>query len=163
MSFPVATSLGAWALGFLLWEPSKRYIDPAVAAGITRRMRRKIDLVGVFVNQPLDEIAGLVDALNLTHVQLHGDEGPSFCQAVAQRTGAKVIKALRIAHASDLQDVERFHTEHAAASSNREMICQNPYDNLYASFAFYFFWPSFSRIEVDPARCSSYFCVPLAA
>ena len=45
-----------------------------------------------------------VDVLGLTHVQLHGDEGPSFCTAVAQRTGAKVIKAVRIGHAADLQD-----------------------------------------------------------
>ena len=74
-------------------------------------MRRKVELVGVFVNQPLDEIAGLVDALGLTHVQLHGDEGPSFCQAVAQRTGAKVIKAARIGDAADLQDLDRFHTD----------------------------------------------------
>ena len=49
--------------------------------------------------------------LGLTHVQLHGDEGPSFCTAVAQRTGAKVIKAVRIGHASDLHDLERFHTD----------------------------------------------------
>src|SRR4051812_50010314 len=107
----LAASLGAWALGFLLWKPSKRYVDPGVAAGIARVMRRKIDLVGVFVNQPLDEIAGMVDVLGLTHVQLHGDEGPSFCQAVAQRTGAKVIKAVPIRHASDLRDLERFHTD----------------------------------------------------
>ena len=45
------------------------------------------------------------------HVQLHGDEGPSFCTAVAQRTGAKVIKAVRIGHAADLRDLERFHTD----------------------------------------------------
>ena len=75
----LAATLGAWALGFMLWKPSKRYVDPAVAAGITRRMRRQIELVGVFVNQPLDEIAELVDVLGLSHVQLHGDEGPSFC------------------------------------------------------------------------------------
>ena len=31
----------------------------------------------------------------LTHVQLHGDEGPAFCAEVARRTGAKVIKAIR--------------------------------------------------------------------
>jgi len=107
----LAAELGAWALGFILWEPSKRYVDPGVAAGIARVMRRKIDLVGVFVNQPLDEIAGLADALGLTHVQLHGDEGPSFCSAVAQRTGAKVIKAARIGHAADLRDLDRFHTD----------------------------------------------------
>jgi phosphoribosylanthranilate isomerase len=107
-----AIALGAWALGFNLWPPSPRSVDPGVAAGIERAVRRRVETVGVFVNQPLDEIVGLVDALNLTHVQLHGDEGPSFCSAVAQRTGAKVIKALRIAHASDLQDVERYHTDY---------------------------------------------------
>ena len=74
-------------------------------------MRRKVETVGVFVNQPLDEIADRVDILGLTHVQLHGDEGPSFCSAVAQRTGAKVIKAARIGHAADLRDLERFHTD----------------------------------------------------
>src|SRR3954467_11752874 len=108
----LAASLGAWALGFILWQPSPRYVDPAVAAGIARVMRRKIDLVGVFVNQPLDEIAGLVDVLGLTHVHLHGDEGPSFCSAVVQRTGAKVIKAARIGHSADLRDLDRFHTDY---------------------------------------------------
>ena len=74
-------------------------------------MRRKVETVGVFVNQPLDEIADAVDFLGAHHVQLHGDEGPSFCSAVAQRTGAKVIKAVRIGHAADLRDLERFHTD----------------------------------------------------
>jgi len=107
----LALGHGAWALGFILWPSSKRYVEPAVAAGITRVVRRKVETVGVFVNQPLDEIAGAVDVLGLTHVQLHGDEGPSFCTAVAQRTGAKVIKALRIRHAADIRDSERYHTD----------------------------------------------------
>jgi len=107
----LAASLGAWAIGLNFWPQSKRHVDPGVAAGIARVVRRKIDLVGVFVNQPLDEIAGLVDVLGLTHVQLHGDEGPSFCTAVVQRTGAKVIKAARIGHAADLRDIDRFHTD----------------------------------------------------
>ncbi|MBE2316304.1 phosphoribosylanthranilate isomerase [Solirubrobacter sp. CPCC 204708] len=107
----LAASLGAWGIGFILWPGSKRHVDPAVAAGIARVLRRQVELVGVFVNQPLDEIAGWVDTIGLTYVQLHGDEGPSFCQAVTQRTGAKVIKAARIAHAADLKDMDRFHTD----------------------------------------------------
>jgi phosphoribosylanthranilate isomerase len=107
----LAIGHGAWAIGFLLWPPSKRFVDPAVAAGITRVVRRKVETVGVFVNQTLDEIAEHVDVLGLSHVQLHGDEGPSFCSAVAQRTGAKVIKAARIGHAADLRDLDRFHTD----------------------------------------------------
>src|SRR6201991_1761828 len=116
----LAADLGAWALGFILWAPSKRFVDPGVAAGIARVMRRKGDLVGVFVNQPLDEIAGLADALGLTHVQLHGDEGPSFCSAVSQRTGAKVIKAARVGHAADLRDLDRFHTDYHLLDTSKD-------------------------------------------
>jgi phosphoribosylanthranilate isomerase len=107
----LAIGLGAWAVGFILWPESKRYADPAVVAGIVPRIRRKVETVGVFVNQTIDEIAESVDTLGITHVQLHGDEGPSFCSAVSQRTGAKVIKAMRIGHAADLRELERFHTE----------------------------------------------------
>ena len=108
----LAVSLGAWALGFILWPQSKRAADPAVAAGIARSLqRRPVELVGVFVNQPLDEIERYADALGLTYVQLHGDEGPAFCAAVAQRTGLKVVKSARIRHAADLRDLERFHTD----------------------------------------------------
>jgi len=107
----LAVELGAWALGFILWRRSPRAADPAVAAGIALALRRRVELVGVFVNASLDEIAQAAEALHLSHVQLHGDEGPAFCAEVARRTGAKVIKAVRIAGASDFQDLERFHTD----------------------------------------------------
>jgi phosphoribosylanthranilate isomerase len=107
----LAASLDAWAIGFILWRGSARACDPAVAAGIARAVRRRLQLVGVFVNASLDEVAHAVEGIGLTHVQLHGDEGPSFCAAVAQRTGARVIKALRVASAADIRAVERFHTD----------------------------------------------------
>ena len=106
----LAASLGAWAIGFILWPQSKRAADPAVAAGIARTLRRQVEIVGVFVNPTLDEVAGAAESIGLTHVQLHGDEGPSFCTAVAQRTGVQVIKALRIGSKADMRDAERFHT-----------------------------------------------------
>jgi phosphoribosylanthranilate isomerase len=107
----LATELGAWALGFILWERSPRAVDPAVAAGISRAMRRKAELVGVFVNASLEEIAHAADALHLTHVQLHGDEGPAFANEAGRRTGCKVIKAARIASGADLQALERYRTD----------------------------------------------------
>jgi phosphoribosylanthranilate isomerase len=107
----LAVSLGAWALGFILWEPSPRFVDPAVAAGIARAMRRRAELVGVFVNASLDEVAHAADALGLTHLQLHGDEGPAFATEAGRRTGCRVIKAARIASGADLQALERFRTD----------------------------------------------------
>jgi phosphoribosylanthranilate isomerase len=107
----LAVELGAWALGFILWPGSARHVDPAMAAGIARGLRRRVQLAGVFVNQPLDDVARAAGDLGLTHVQLHGDEGPSFCAAVGQRTGCGVIKAIRVRSRADVADAERFHTD----------------------------------------------------
>jgi phosphoribosylanthranilate isomerase len=107
----LAASLGAWAIGFNFWPGSKRWCDPAVAAGIARALRRRVEPVGVFVNPSLDEVVRLTENVGLTHVQLHGDEGPAFCAAVAQRTGARVIKALRVESGADIRDAARFHTD----------------------------------------------------
>ena len=107
----LAVELGAWAIGFVLWPHSPRAADPAVAAGIAAALRRRVELVGVFVNATFDEIAHAADELHLSHVQLHGDEGPAFCAEAGRRTGAKVIKAMRIASAADFQDLERYHTD----------------------------------------------------
>jgi phosphoribosylanthranilate isomerase len=107
----LAVELGAWALGFILWPRSPRLADIDVAARISAAQRRRVELVGVFVNQTLDEIAHAADELHLPHVQLHGDEGPAFCAEAARRSGAKVIKAVRVASAADFQDLERYHTD----------------------------------------------------
>jgi phosphoribosylanthranilate isomerase len=107
----LAVELGAWALGFILWPQSPRAADPAVAAGIAAALRRRAELVGVFVNATFDEIAHAADELHLSHLQLHGDEGPAFCAEAGRRTGAKVIKAVRVASAADFQDLERYHTD----------------------------------------------------
>jgi phosphoribosylanthranilate isomerase len=107
----LAASLGAWAIGFILWPGSKRAADPAVAAGVARAMRRRLELVGVFVNPTLDEVVQAAEAIGFTYVQLHGDEGPAFCTAVAERTGVRVIKALGIGSGADIRAAQRYHTD----------------------------------------------------
>ena len=82
-----------------------------MAAGIARAVRRKVETVGVFVNQPLDEIADLRRRARPHPRAAARRRGPVVLPAVAQRTGAKVIKAVRIGHAADLRDLERFHTD----------------------------------------------------
>jgi phosphoribosylanthranilate isomerase len=59
----------------------------------------------------MDQVVATADALGLTMVQLHGDEGPAYCAEVARRTGAKVIKAHRVRARADLQALEPFHTD----------------------------------------------------
>jgi phosphoribosylanthranilate isomerase len=106
-----AAELDAWAIGFILWPGSKRAADPAVAAGIARAVRRRLEPVGVFVNPTLDEVARAVEGIGLTHVQLHGDEGPAYCAEAARRTGCRIIKAIRVASGAEIRELERFHTD----------------------------------------------------
>ncbi len=107
----LAVSLGAWAIGMIFYEPSPRRCSLEQAQLISQALRRKVELVGVFVNEPLPRIAGLAEQLQLSIVQLHGDEGPSFCAEVARRTGAKVCKAAQVAGSGDVRDLERFHVD----------------------------------------------------
>src|SRR5437016_2456398 len=107
-----AARLGAWAIGLNHWEPGKRRVDPAAAAEIGANLRRRLEVVGVFVNAPLDEIARAVEDEGMTIVQLHGDEGLSFCREVSRRTGCPVIKALRVRSGADVQAAASFRTDY---------------------------------------------------
>jgi phosphoribosylanthranilate isomerase len=104
----LAVELGAWALGFILWQRSPRAADPAIVAGIAARMHRRAETVGVFVDPTLDEVAAAAEGIGLSHVQLHGSVGPAFCAAVVQRTGCRVIRAFRIGSNSDVAETMKF-------------------------------------------------------
>ncbi len=69
-----ARDAGADFLGFVLFPGSPRAVTPAALARIAGRLDQPPPLVGVFVNQPADEVARIAAACNLGAVQLHGDE-----------------------------------------------------------------------------------------
>jgi phosphoribosylanthranilate isomerase len=107
----LAIELGAWALGMIFYDGSPRRCSPAEAQRIAAQSRRRVELCGVFVNAPLEEIVAHNEEISLSLIQLHGDEGPSFCSEVARRTGARVIKAAQVAGSGDVRDLERFHVD----------------------------------------------------
>ncbi len=107
----LATELGAWALGMIFWPGSPRRCDPAVAAGIARALKRRVEVAGVFVDARLDHVAALAEGIGLTLIQLHGDEGPAYCAEVARRTGAKVIKAARVRSRAEIIALGAFHVD----------------------------------------------------
>ncbi len=107
----LAAQLGAWALGMVFYAPSPRRCSLEQALRICGAMRRRAELCGVFVNATLEEIVHTSEELALTMVQLHGDEGPSFCAEVGRRTGARVVKAAQVTDVGDIRDLERFHVD----------------------------------------------------
>jgi phosphoribosylanthranilate isomerase len=123
----LAAELGAWALGMIFYERSPRRCSPAQAQTIAAALHRRVELCGVYVNAPLEQIVRDSEQLGLGLVQLHGDEGPSFCAEVARRTGARVIKAAQVGGPGDIRDLERFHVDfhlldaRAKAPARREL------------------------------------------
>lgn len=104
----LAADGGAWAIGMIFTEVSPRQVEVATAAEIGASMRRRVEVAGVFLNAPLDEVVELADLCSLTIVQLHGDEGPSYCAELGHRTGLKVIKAARVRDRASVQALRAF-------------------------------------------------------
>ncbi len=106
-----AVAAGAWALGVILWPGSRRRCRSGIAAQIAAVHRRHTEIVGVFVNPTLEQVARAADEIGLTMLQLHGEEGPAFCAEAARRTGCRVIKAARVRSRADIQALGAFHTD----------------------------------------------------
>ncbi|MGZ5342335.1 MAG: phosphoribosylanthranilate isomerase [Solirubrobacterales bacterium] len=106
-----AADLEAWAVGLIHWPKSPRYVEPAVAEQLGAALKRRCEVAGVFVNSTMDEVVEAAERADLTLLQLHGDEGPSFCAEAARRTGAKVIKAMRVRSVADVRAAEVFRTD----------------------------------------------------
>jgi phosphoribosylanthranilate isomerase len=70
----LAVELGACALGFVFWPDSPRFIDPYRARPIITALSPCVVPIGVFVDQPIEYVAGVAGLLALGAVQLHGHE-----------------------------------------------------------------------------------------
>lgn len=106
----VAAEYGADIIGFNFFPRSPRYISLDKAAEIARRLAAYVELAGVFVNTPMDQIRQVISTCHLDWVQLHGDESAEFCLSVST-DGVKTIKAIRVKDKSDLLDVDRYQVD----------------------------------------------------
>ncbi len=78
-------------LGFIFYEKSPRYISPEKAGAIINWIEGP-QKVGVFVNQPLDDVNHYALMSGVDYVQLHGEETPEYIDLLDK----PVIKSFRI-------------------------------------------------------------------
>jgi phosphoribosylanthranilate isomerase len=88
----MAVAAGADAIGLVFFDKSPRCVDAERAAGIVAAIPPFVQVVGLFVNAPLELVNATADRAGLDIVQLHGEETPSYCDAVNRR----VMKAFRV-------------------------------------------------------------------
>jgi phosphoribosylanthranilate isomerase len=80
-------------VGFV-FAPGRRQIDGPTAARLRESLDAGIQVVGVFVNQPIPLIAGLCRQGVIDLAQLHGDEDAAYIAALRAAVAAPVIRAV---------------------------------------------------------------------
>jgi phosphoribosylanthranilate isomerase len=94
----LAVELGASAIGFILWPESPRFIDAARAKTIIEALPPFVTPVGVFVDQPRQQVNDIAMQIGLGAVQLHGNETPEYCGCIRHR----VVRAIGLTPMTDL-------------------------------------------------------------
>jgi len=99
----VSKNCGADFLG-LVFVPNHRHtIDSGVAKTICKNLKGKIDLVGLFQNQPLNLVLQTIKDFDLDYVQLHGDENAEFIDQISIKT----IKAFSLQREFDIETTKK--------------------------------------------------------
>jgi phosphoribosylanthranilate isomerase len=89
----LALDNGVDALGFNFFPPSPRYIRPEDARRIIHRLPPFVVTVGLFVNMPQpDQVSEIANIAGVQMIQLHGDETPEYCRALADWLLIKVLR-----------------------------------------------------------------------
>ncbi len=101
-----AAEAGADFLGIVFEPRSKRYVDVDEARNLVRAFRDRWGQdgprwVGVFANQPLEDVQRVLAHCDLDVAQLSGSESPDYCRQVSK----PVIKVVHVRSDAPAQDV----------------------------------------------------------
>jgi phosphoribosylanthranilate isomerase len=97
----MAVEAGADALGFVFVPGTPRYVSATIAARLVAGLPPFVVAVGVFMDQPADEILRAVATTGIQVVQLHGGES----EETSRRMPVPVIKALRVRDEASLAPI----------------------------------------------------------
>lgn len=102
-----AAEAGADALGFVLWEGSKRFVSVETAAKIAPLLPPHVIRVGVFVDAPEELVYRAVRECGLNVLQFHGNETPEYCT----QFGLMSMKAIRVKDEEAIELSRKYTTE----------------------------------------------------
>lgn len=94
-------------VGFVLAPQFWRHITRGTAGVLKSALDPEIQAVGVFVDNPFDEVLGYLNDGIIDMAQLHGHESDDFIRRLQAESGKKVIKAFKIQSAEDIERAYR--------------------------------------------------------
>ncbi|MFO1014096.1 MAG: phosphoribosylanthranilate isomerase [Caulobacteraceae bacterium] len=95
-------------IGFMFFDKSPRKVDANTAARLAAPVRNKAKVVAVAVDPTDAEVDDIASILKPDLFQLHGKETPQRAKAVADRTGAGLIKVFSVSDAAEIEQARAF-------------------------------------------------------
>ncbi|MFY9519458.1 MAG: phosphoribosylanthranilate isomerase [Caldicoprobacterales bacterium] len=91
--------------GFIINYPkSKRSLSPEDLSPLLARLGTHISPVGVFVDQPLDLVAGILNRTKIAVAQLHGKEDNEYISRLRLNTSKPIWQAFEV---TGIEDIDR--------------------------------------------------------
>ena len=103
-----AVAAGAAYVGFVLFPPSPRSLSLAAARALALEVPPGVAKVALTVDADDTLLDALCAEVPLDMLQLHGAESPARVREVKARHGLPVMKAIGIAEAADLDQIDRY-------------------------------------------------------
>lgn len=89
-------------VGFVFAKKSKRYVSPEQAAALKSLLAPGILAAGVFVNEPVEAVAELLDHGVIDVAQLHGSEDDDYIARLRALTDKPIFRAFKVKSEADL-------------------------------------------------------------
>lgn len=103
-----ATGAGAAYVGFVFFAKSPRNIDLVTARTLALDVPPGIAKVALTVNMTDANLDAIIAGVPLDMLQLHGGESPERVAEVRARHGLPVMKAIGVADAADLKQIDLY-------------------------------------------------------
>lgn len=105
-----AADAGADALGFVLYEPSPRYVSAQQAGQLLKQVPAFVTRVGLFVDASEEFVRASLQQAPFDLLQFHGDESPEYCR----QFGRPYMKAVRVRNQQDIEKAVADYPDAAA-------------------------------------------------
>lgn len=112
-----ANALKPEYIGFVFWSKSKRNVPPEKAKELKGLLSPDIKAVGVFVDEPIENVAELLNDNVIDIAQLHGGEDEEYIKKLRALSGKPIIKAFLLKSENDAERAEKSTADYILVDS----------------------------------------------